>query len=315
MSTKRALPPIGIAASVAARNKLWTRQVTDQNDDGIRPFNLSSFTAEDYVLYNGHPYVSALMVKAETTLTADGTYSVLDRPGPYDIDISDAQARFIPSDSSWDATARVWSPASTNGYDYSWSTVPGNDPQLQTITYRLGKELISNSCLYFPAGTYLTSSFNQGMDDAASYAVAMVVSLENPTPYDFFAGQSGDAKLNLRLEGEKLTASVASGTATITPKQHPVDMTPLYIVLNVSPGSMSFWAGTGPSKMVQTSAATKTQLMNRMRFQIGRNQFGDASANFRLLDWSLWPTSLSSGKDEFSIFTVISKYASIYGAW
>lgn len=313
--TKRALPPIGIAASVAARNKLWTRQVIDQNDDGVRPFNLSSFTAEDFVLYNGHPFVSPLMVTAETVLSAEGEYAISDRPGPYDVDMSDAQARFIASESSWDAVGKIWSPASTNGYDYSWSTVPGNDPQLQTITYRLGKELISNSCLYFPAGTYLTSSFNQGIDDAASYAVAMVVSLENPTPYDFFAGQSGDAKLNLRLDGEKLVASVASGTATVTPKQHPVDMTPLYLVLNVSPGTASFWVGTGPAKMVQASASTGNQLMNRMRFQIARNQFGTAAANFRLMDWSLWPRALSSGKDEFSVFTVISKYASIYGAW
>lgn len=313
--TKRALPQIGITAQVAARNRIWGRQIVDDTDSRIRPWNLSSFTAEDYVLKDGNPFVTPLMLVAETVLSATGEYAVLDRPGPFDIDMSDSVARFTPSDASWDPIATTWQPSSTSGYDYKWTAVSGTEPFLQDMTYRLGKELITTNCLYFPTGSFLTSSFNQGLDDAASYAVVMVVSLEQPTPYDFFAGVSGDDKLVMTVTGEKLTASVSQGAATITPKQHPVDMTPLYLVLNVFPGSMSFWAGTAPQKMVQASSVTGTQLMSHMRFQLGRNQFGTAAANFRLLDWSLWPRSLSSGKDEYSVFTVVSKYASIYGAW
>ena len=289
------------------------------DDENVVPFRLTSLEAEPYVLKNGFPDVPPVWVKAEPLVSISGEYQLLNRPSPTEQHLQGARARFVAVEDTWDDIAGVWSPVASEGINYKWITTAGSEPSLDEITYRLGKEVFTQSAMRFLPGDFMTSSFNEGIDDATDYTVAMVVSLEVPTGYQVLrSGGTKASGVGISVN-EDFDFSYGGVNASVNVPQHPARMTPVYLILSVGAPRCTLWVGTAPNRMQRMQIQASHMGSRPFQFSLGQDWASVADATMYIMDMAFFPHEASFYPDSEtpypSVFQIMNYYTNIYGAW
>ena len=252
--------------------------------EAVVPWNLTSFIPQDNLLYQGWPDVPDIWVRGTSLTSSDGTYLNSDRPDPYSV-FPNAHTRMIADDVHWDEIAGTWSPFYSGGVDYSF-TSSMNPPVIEDISYLCGKEMIRADAYRFYPGVVLRSSFNSDRDDASEFGISMVVCLHSPTDYPLlYIGGNNPIRIDVR---DAMYLTFAGKTAKVPLLANPGSMTPLYVILMVTPTTATLYAGTGPNKLTAVQMNRPTPLTTDMIFTIGSDNLVSSNAAFHLMDFAMF---------------------------
>lgn len=284
-------------------------------DSDARPFTLSSFTPDPFMVNKGFPDRPPLWVDVQTLVSATGEYLLQDRLDPTDV-IIPCHSRFIANDATWDPIAGTWNPSYTQGLGYSFVAPAGFAPNLQEVSYRIGKEVITGTALTFTPGDVLSSDFNSGIDDAVSFSVVMVAVMHAPLGYTLLSTPPDEPRLSIEVTN-RFTLTAGTRSASDILSILPTQAVPVYVVLSVKPPVTSMWIATGPNKMWPVSIKGTDAPTTAMKFQLGQGYTGTTEAWFDLMEFSLWDYPLQRTEDDrnrMNLAEAISHYSSIYGA-
>ena len=308
---------ISLVTARAGRRRVQRPPSVD--DENIVPFKLASFEPEPYMLKNGFPHVPQIWVKGEPVVSTTGEYQLSTRPAPTEEDLPGTRARWVAISETWDGIAGEWKPVSSSGINYKWTSVAGSEPSIDELDYRLGKEIFRHSAMRFTPGDFLLSSFNEGIDDATDYTIAMVASLELPTGYQVLRHGSTKATGVGISVNEDFDFTYGGVNGSVNTIQHPGQMTPVYIILSVGAPRATLWVGTAPNRMKRMQIQAPAMGSLPMQFALGRDWLDEADATMYIMDLAIFPHEASALPDRLtnypSVFQIMNFYSNIYGAW
>lgn len=334
MTTQKPIPAITAVAKASAAAAAAKRAITVKPDVDVakvKPFSLTSFTPGDFMLHNGFPEAPPIWTKIDTLVSSTGEYLDYKRDDPTDVDIP-CHSRWIANDATMDQISGRWNPAYTEGADYYFIAPAGFAPNVEQITYTVGKELIDATALSFAPGDLLNSSFNNGVDDAVEWSIVMVGAMHAPLSYtllstppevpDITIGVS--LKFGLTVEDPLITKKIkdlVTGVESIvtaplkgmadTPAL-PSNMEPVYIILSRQPPKTVMTVATGLHALHQVVLNGKSTDTTDMKWILG-----GSNSQFHLMEFALFDYSLNrtdSDSETLNVFEALHLFSSIYGA-
>jgi hypothetical protein len=275
----------------------------------VVPFQDLSFIPGEGLVINGFPTVPKIWVKGESLVSATGQFISSTRLDPTELDIN-AHSRFLPN--GFDDTAGVWRPFFTKGLDYYWRSPSGLSPRTEEIDYRIGKEVIRTPTLRFNIGDYLISSFNNGIDDAGSFAVALVVVPQTPLGYTLFSTQNSTHEISLDIESQ-ISLHYGDQSGKVNYGISPAAMTPAYIIVSSNGNSATCYIGTSSRSVSSTRLVQRDLDIPKMKFTLGKTRLGKATGTFNLMELCLFDHQLNT-RSKPSVYDVIGQLSAAYGA-
>jgi hypothetical protein len=252
-----------------------------------------SLTPEDSFPLNGMPQVPDIGIKVQSMVDVNGVVFA-DRPGLEEIN-DDSYASFIADDAYFDSITGIWTPFRDNSSAlYQLVGNPGQYPTMVSNEYRVAKELIVHDALRFDDQT-LHTNFNQGLDDATNFTIALAIDPLDPGPHELLTFSDGST-----------ISIVSSGLLGFMDNRHwsvkiPTGLSfkPMFVVLELKPPTVTLYAGFGPT-LVHRGSSTVSRNVTKFDFVIGSPMY--------LYALDLW------GDDAPSATTIIARYSTVLGS-
>jgi hypothetical protein len=242
----------------------YTKTPSTQPIDRLVPRRTISLTPEDAIMLNGFPRVPKSGVMARAMFSTDGVYYT-ERKSFDDIN-HDSWASFVGSSVYWDPVAGIWSPIRSNSpVLYQFTGVPGTTPVLDTLEYRSGKELMTNDALVFDNTVTLSAQFNEGLDDATRFTLAMALFCQDSGPNTVITFADG-ATVGVTPTG--LTATMDGITWDVPIKTGPMRLGPLFLILELKPPTANLYAGYSPTN-ISWGSSVISRNTTRFAFTVG----------------------------------------------
>ena len=206
---------------------------------------------------------------------------------------------------TWDGVAGVWRPFLTSGLNYYFQSDINSSPRKDMHSYWIGKTLYQMPSLRFDEGDALSSSFNDGIDDASSYTIAMVCTLVNGEEASLLRVGTSLSKSTEVFVSDKFRLRSTGGTAEIKGRS-PAQMTPCYLVLSVDPTTATLWVGDSYQRVASVSVPSYGSGDNLKVF-VGDDLGGEKRLTANLFDMVIYPESIQDPRP------ILSALSSIYG--
>lgn len=270
-----------------------------------------SIVPQPYVLRKGFPYAPAIHVTSDAYISTEGYFDP-ENTYPWDSIYGDGEAhsRFIALSDFWDDIGALWNPIITNGINY-WFTWSGTIvPRLENIEYRIDKALYQVDSIRIPEGASLTSSFNNGMDDASSFIIAMAGMINSVESASLIRiGDTPSTAIEVLVD-EFFTVKNQYGSARLNVPKHPSAMTPIYVLLINDATSTELRVASGTARSHSIKIPNQQTVRNLTLF-IGEDLAGTKSLDLNLFEVSIFPYGYGGG---LSPEQIIMAMASVYGS-
>lgn len=262
--------------------------------DRVVPRRAISLIPEDAMMLNGFPRVPLSGVQAKAMFTTNGVvYS--ERISLENIN-DDTWASFNADDNYWDPVTGIWTPIRTaSPVLYQLVGVPGTVPTMDEIEYRSGKELFVRDALFFDNTVTLAASFNDGLDDATNFTLAMALFCVDPGPNNLVVFADG-ATIGTTSTG--LTATMDGQGWSVTIPTGPMRLGPMFLILELKPPIANLYAGYSPNRIYKGSSVVSRNT-TRFAFTIG--------SPMQLFSLDIWGDGAPIASE------IVSRYASVLG--
>jgi hypothetical protein len=293
----------------------------DRPEADLRRWPTITVQTEDAPVYKGYPKLPLLWFRGTPTASGAGVYTTGARPSPGDVS-TDSDVRWLPYAGTFNVTTGVWSPWHTTSRQFPWQANTGAaQPALGTLTYRLGREVISVPQMAFSGSQYMASNFDSGTADAVSFTISMVVvmSAAKSVPYPLLDWGTSSwttgpppASRTYMLAGSKILYGWANGNSSVDPIAPLTSLRPAFITMVVSPPAVDVYVSSGSRHCFHTSATSSLVIPSTpMQFFVNKSALASVlPGQFSLPDMSLWGRSLSPAE----VADLNATYASVYGA-
>lgn len=272
----------------------------------VVPTKDHALQAEKSLVIRGFPKIPKYWVNGTSVLTNDGGRS-MGRIDPVDVNM-DSHSRFIAH--TFDQLGGTWRPFVTYGINYLMVSPPGLAPHIEDEEYRLGKEILHRDALWFNPGDYLATSFNDGMDDALSFTIAMVVIPRIPANYTLISTTDDEEELSVQVRSTGFRLQYGSLGINVKPAIPLLNVAPVYVVLSCGLGSATLRVGSKATNMRSGTMHLPNNRLSKLKFTLGKSHQGKASASFSMFDFVLYGETMNSSE----VHEVIAKLSSSYGA-
>lgn len=306
MATKN----LTIAASYLARARSSsTRRSVLAVDPGQVSVTNTALVPPDHVIRKGFPHIPKFRVTSSVYLSADGSY-VPELTYPYEAVFQGEHSRFIAQENLWDDIADVWTPLSSVGVDYYFAWSGTTQPVLEDVEYRIGKMLYPMNSAHVTPGSALVSSFNAGMDDAASFSIAMAGVINSSERASLLrVGDTMGTAIEVSVD-ESFYLRNQYGTAALQPTAHPAKMIPFYLVLTNDAGRTELAVASGMQRI------SKIQIPNQdftrsLKVFIGKDLAGNSTLDANIFEFTLFPYGFDG---PMSTQEIIEAMADVYGS-
>lgn len=280
------MTPLTASIRAAIDSKLvWARRsVVSSHDDAV-PYKLSSFIPEEHINKNGFAYRPTMWVRGKDLVTMDG--SVYDEPiDPWSIAISDVHSRFLMNSTSWDEITGTLVPFQSEGIGYTFTSAVDSQPRLENIEYQIGKKIKRVSVLRFDEGDVLTSSFNQGADDASVLTLCVVARVYGTERACLFRIGNEPAEAIELYVGEDFLIRNGSADTVLDTIVAPGAMSPMIVIMTSTPErtllTVSF-LGRLHQKYINNADVTRN-----LSITFGENLLGQRNLTASLIDVILY---------------------------
>lgn len=261
----------------------------------------------DHVIRSGYPFVPQFRVTSSAYLSADGSY-VPEITYPYEAIFAGEHTRFIAQDNLWDDIADVWSPLSSAGVDYYYTWT--GQPTVEDVEYRIGKLLYPMNSVHLVPGSSLVSSFNSGMDDAASFSIAMAGIVNSSERASVLrVGDTMGTAIEVSVD-ESFYLRNQYGTGYLKPTSHPAKMIPFYLVLTNDAGRTELAVATGMQRIYKTHIPNQ-DFTRSLKVFIGEDLAGNKNLDMNLFEFTLFPYGFDG---PMSTQAIIEAMADVYGS-
>lgn len=301
---------VAIDASVRAhaRNRAKRQSVLPQ-ESARQSLRNSAMVPPQHVIRHGYPVFPKFLVESVSALTADGSY-VPELTYPWEISFQDAHTRFIAQENTFDDTANIWNPFFSSGVDYYFTWSGLIEPRLEEIEYLIGKMIYRVNSIRIEEAAALVSSFNSGMDDAASFMIAMAgVINSSDTASLIRVGDTMGDSIEVSVD-EFFSIRNQYGTAVLKPTMHPAKMIPFYMVLMNDPSRTEIYVATGTSRMYKATIPNQDATRSLQVF-IGEDISGNKTLDLNLFELTLFPYAYGGPMTPTQI---INEMADAYGS-
>lgn len=262
-----------------------------------------------HVVRKGYPWIPQMLVSSYPLITVDGSY-IPELTYPYEAIFKDVHTRFIAQENLYDDITDVWSPFISAGVDYYFTWSGAIAPRLEAVEYRIGKMFYPMNSVRIPEGAALVSSFNQGMDEAASFMIAMAGIISSSESASLIRiGDTMGTAVEVTVD-EVFYLRNQFGTAKLTPAIHPGQMIPFYLVLLNDPGETSLYVSNGTSRISRITLPNQ-DMVRTMEVFIGQSLSATKTLDMNLFEMTLFPYALDG---PMSPGEVIKAMADVYGS-
>lgn len=298
-----------LRAGAAIRRRQVTNAVDTPDDlKTRRKVTTSSFFPEEHVIRRGYPFKPTFLISSDYLISSSGEY-VPDRIYPWDAVFDGSHTRFIATD-SFNSVSGRWLPLYTEGIDYSFEfpTIPS--PYLNEIEYQLGKEFYTTNSIRIVPGSYLVSNFNNDLDDASSFMIAMagiIYSTEKSTILS--VGITAGTSIEISADEYFYIRNQYDTTKMETPV-HPSRMIPFYMLLINDTERTELRVGTGPNRINRILLPNQSASRD-LKLRIGTSDGGTPTLDADIFELTVFPYAYGGDMDPDQ---VINKMAAIYGA-
>lgn len=268
----------------------------------------TSFFPDEHVLHKGFPYAPKFTVSTDYLISANGEY-VPDRLLPWDATYDGAHSRFIATD-TFDDVAGKWTPLYSSGVNYYFSFPTTPSPFLEEIDYQIGKAFYTTNGIRLIEGAYLESSFNDSLDDASSFMVAMAGIIHSSERAALLSvGVSSGSSIEISCD-EYFYIRNQYDTATMKTPVHPSKMLPFFMVLVNDPEKTELQVSTGPNRTNRIIIPNR-DVSRDLKVTIGKTVGGTATLNADIFELTVFPYAYGG---EMSPEQIISRMAAVYGS-
>lgn len=298
--------------------QVTTRKNFNRVESDLAPIQTVALSIDKVPTYRGRGRYTPYWARCTPVLSSTGEYVDAARPSPGDISPG-SDIQWIALDSTMDENG-VWVPWRSLAGSYSWLAEDAfAHPIMETISYRIGREIITVPRMRFTGQNYLVSSFGTGLDDAVAWTISMAVMLQAPVNKyplldwgvpEYVAQDPAETRTYIHVS-DVLDYGWGSASGTVDPVVPVSRYQPCYITLTVNAplARLVFSGGTDyslSSVIGQGDSSSATEL----QFWIGRSIDVAESPNFSVLEVNFWGRTL----DNSEIVSLNGYYASIYGA-
>lgn len=258
----------------------------------VVPFRAQSLVPRDGFNLLGFPIDVPLGIKLPSLVSCEGLY-LPDDVDPANIGFEGDYVRWLGDGDYYDGFN--WNPVYNTVGDYTFSAGALTGPVLDDIDYRIGKKLYSFSSLRFSPGTYLTSNFNNGMDDAVNLTLiitGVVHGSEDSTIVRI--GSSAANTIEVR-NGGVMSVTNPLSKYRVTSTVSPTKMIPFYLVITISPTATTIALSEGIPR-IYYAIFPSIDTGRNLSIEIGRGLDGVANLSMNVMDFVLLPTALADPK-------------------
>lgn len=271
--------------------------------------NISLVPAE-HVIRKGFPHSPDLHVSSDVYISADGSY--VDEPTYIWEDIyKGAHTRFAAMENLWDGIGGKWLPLSSYGVNYSFTyPLGGVEPRLEEIEYRIGKEFYSTPSVRIEQETSLISSFNEGLDDASTFmiAIAGVINSSERASLIRIGDTIGDS-IEVSVD-EYFYLRNQYGTAVLQPYIHPARMIPFYMVVINDPTHTELRVASGISRIQRISIPNQASSRS-LNVKLGEDLESVKALSMNIFGVVIFPYAYGG---DMSPDQIITAMASVHGS-
>jgi hypothetical protein len=214
-------------------------------------------------------------------------------------------------DNLWDPVGGRWSPLYTSGVDYYFTwPLGGVEPRLDDIDYTIGKQFYQFTSVRLQEETQLNSSFNNGMDDASSFMIAMAGTINSSERASLIrVGDTVGNSVIVEVD-DRLYLRNQYGTAELKTLTHPASMHPFYMVLINDPDKTELRVSTGVSQ-IHSAVIPNRDATRSLKVTLGEDLGGNTTLDMNLFELTIFPYAFDG---EMNANQIITAMADIYGA-
>lgn len=304
------ITPAGARVPIQARAHVRRRSVIPGGDEGLvrRRVTTTSFFPEEHVILKGFPYQPKFMVSSDYLISANGSY-VPDRLYPWDAVFEGAHTRFIATD-TFDSISGKWNPFYSAGVNYYFTSPTTPQPFLEEIEYQIGKQFYTTNGIRITPGGYLESSFNDSLDDASSFMIAMAGIIHSSERAALLSvGVSSGSSIEISAD-EYLYVRNQYDTATFKTAVHPSKMLPFFMVLVNNPERTELQVSTGPNRTNRIIIPNR-DVSRDLKVTVGKTVGGTATLDADIFELTVFPYAYGG---DMSPEQILGRMAAIYGS-
>lgn len=269
-----------------------------------------SLVPAEHVIRKGFPHTPDLHVSSDVLISSDGSYVDQDTYIWEDI-YQGAHTRFAAMENLWDSIAGKWYPIFSSGVNY-YFTYPlgGTEPRFEEIEYRIGKKLYQTPSVRIDAETSLSSSFNDGLDDASSFMIAIAGMINSSERASLIRiGDTIGDSIEISVD-EYFYLRNQYGTAVLKPYVHPARMIPLYMVIINDQTHTELRVATGVSRIQRISIPNQSSSRS-LNVVLGEDLENTKSLSMNIFGVNIFPYALGG---DMSPDQIITAMASVHGS-
>ena len=252
------------------------------------PIRVKALVPDDFLLYKGRPTVPLAWCRSRALATIDGTAVSDQRPVQSQLGDLEAKmfARFYAAPSYYDTVTGTWTPSSSRGVQYYFTSPPGMSPSLEGIDYTKQHEIIRPNCLLFSYADYLSAHFTNSAQVATAgftmYLVGLVQGTDTGCLLAFDNGFEIAHNSAVFLTTDQRSYDYFPGGMSIQ------QMTPFYLVLSVNQQQVKVFLSSGTGNLYSKTTYVADPTWN-FNFMIGKS-FGKnpGYAQISLMDFGIF---------------------------
>jgi hypothetical protein len=268
---------------------------TPPDTDRIVPRRTVSLVPEDSMMFHGMPRVPDIGVEADFLIDVDGVVYG-ERPSLQEVN-EDSWASFVADEEFYDPVTGIWTPVhDASPVLYNLVGAPGASPALVSVQYRSKKELFIADAISFDETMTMVANFNQGMDDATNFTMAMALTPITDSPSNLITFDDGST---VGINQSGLSVSMDGLNWFVKIPQGPLQLAPMFLILEITPPKSVLYAGYGPNLSYKGSSRI-TRTTTKFAFTL--------SSPMMLFALDIWGDGAPSSTE------ILARYSSCLGS-